>query len=60
MQVELSKENEAKIEEYRKLVRAGLPSFNPSVTSLANEGIREYFEDAIELQKKIDKMKFKK
>jgi hypothetical protein len=60
MQVELTTENLKKIEEYRAVIRQHIPSFNPSVTALANEGISEYFDGAIDLQKKINPTNKKK
>jgi hypothetical protein len=54
MQVELTKENIAKVAAYRAEVQKGMPSFNPSVTALANEAVASYFDDALEIQKKIN------
>lgn len=53
MQVELSQKSLEKITRYRELVSADMPSFKPSVTTLANEAIGDYFERAIELHQKI-------
>lgn len=44
-----------KIIQYREMVRTDITSFNPSVTTLANEAINSYFKDVIGLQKKIRK-----
>ena len=57
MQVELSKANQQKVEKYRDLIREGMMSFNPSVTTLVNEAVATYFEDAIALHLKICKKK---
>jgi hypothetical protein len=59
MQVELTKENLAKIEKYRAMVQKDMRSFNPSVTALANEGISSYFDEAIEIQQTINTPKKK-